>query len=115
MGNKQLLVLSAGARAALLAQVGRLAGALGASQGRLSNASRATGCSGHGLPKTCILLSEIGATLQSAQREVLRAADTLATTVRAPAGPRLLGRLVAILGGSGMCRTGGVGCDQHCG
>ncbi|NWX81279.1 LAMC3 protein, partial [Alca torda] len=69
-----------GARAALLAQVGRLAGALGTARGRLSNASRATGCSGHGLPKTCILLSEIGATLQSAQREILHAEDTLATT-----------------------------------
>lgn len=115
MGSKQLFVLSAGARAALLAQVGRLAGALGTARGRLSNASRATGCSGHGLPKTCILLSEIGTTLQSAQREILHAADTLATTVRAPAGPRLPGGLVAMLGGSGMCRTGEVGCDQHCG
>ncbi|NXN47590.1 LAMC3 protein, partial [Rhinoptilus africanus] len=71
-----------GPRAALLAQVGGLAGALGTAWGRLSNASQATGCSGHGPPKTCILLSEIGATLQSAQREILRAADTLATTVR---------------------------------
>ncbi|NXT52563.1 LAMC3 protein, partial [Pluvianellus socialis] len=69
-----------GARAALLAQVGRLAGALGAARGRLSNASGATGCSGHGLPKTCTLLSEIGTALQSAQREILHAADTLATT-----------------------------------
>ncbi|XP_050763994.1 laminin subunit gamma-3 isoform X2 [Gymnogyps californianus] len=68
-----------GARAALSTQVGRLAGALGTAQGRLSNASQATGCSGHGPPKTCILLSEIGATLQSAQREILHAADTLAT------------------------------------
>ncbi|XP_075375805.1 laminin subunit gamma-3 [Mycteria americana] len=69
-----------GARAALSAQVGRLAGALGTARGRLSNASQATGCSGHGPPKTCILLSEIGAVLQSAQREILHAADTLATT-----------------------------------
>ncbi|NXK28940.1 LAMC3 protein, partial [Arenaria interpres] len=69
-----------GARAALLAQVGQLAGALGTARGRLSNASQATGCSSHGLPKTCVLLSEIGATLQSAQREILHAADTLATT-----------------------------------
>ncbi|NXT03292.1 LAMC3 protein, partial [Jacana jacana] len=68
-----------GARAALLAQVGRLAGALGTVRGRLSNASQATGCSSHGLPKTCVLLSEIEATLQSAQREMLHAADTLAT------------------------------------
>ncbi|XP_075572638.1 laminin subunit gamma-3 [Pelecanus crispus] len=68
-----------GARAALSAQVGRLAGALGSARGRLSNASQATGCSGHGPPKTCILLSEIGAVLQSAQREILHAADTLAT------------------------------------
>ena len=113
VGNKQLLALPAGARAALSTQVGRLAGALGTARGRLSNASQATGCSSHGPPKTCILLSEIGAMLQSAQREILHAADTLATMVRAPAGPRLPEGLVAILGGSGMCRTGGVGCDQH--
>ncbi|NWY56691.1 LAMC3 protein, partial [Chionis minor] len=69
-----------GAWAALLAQVGRLAGALDTARGRLSNASRATGCSGHGLPKTCTLLSEIGTALQSAQQEILHAADTLATT-----------------------------------
>ncbi|KAM6399992.1 laminin subunit gamma-3 [Rhynochetos jubatus] len=69
-----------GARAALSAQVGRLARALGTAQGHLSNASRATGCSNHGPPKTCILLSEIGAVLQLAQREILHAADTLATT-----------------------------------
>ncbi|NXE09516.1 LAMC3 protein, partial [Lophotis ruficrista] len=69
-----------GARAALLAQVGRLAGALGIVRGHLSNASQATGCSGHGPPKTCILLSEIEAVLQSAQRETLHTADTLATT-----------------------------------
>ncbi|KAM6047471.1 laminin subunit gamma-3 isoform 1-T1 [Theristicus caerulescens] len=68
-----------GARAALLAQVGRLAGALGTARGRLSNTSHITGCSSHGPPKTCILLSEIGAMLQSAQREILHAADTLAT------------------------------------
>ncbi|KAM7087989.1 laminin subunit gamma-3 [Ciconia maguari] len=69
-----------GARAALSAQVGQLAGALGTARGRLSNTSQATGCSSHGPPKTCILLSEIGAVLQSAQREILHAADTLATT-----------------------------------
>ncbi|NXN29360.1 LAMC3 protein, partial [Nycticryphes semicollaris] len=69
-----------GARAALLAQVWRLAGALSTAQGHLSNASQATGCSSHGFPKTCILLSEIGATLQSAQQEILHTADTLATT-----------------------------------
>ncbi|NXN15355.1 LAMC3 protein, partial [Indicator maculatus] len=71
-----------GARAALLAQVGWLAGALGTAQGHLSNASRATSCSGHGLTKTCVLLREVGAALQSAQQELLHAADTLATTVR---------------------------------
>uniref|UniRef100_A0A8D0KSP3 Laminin subunit gamma 3 n=1 Tax=Strix occidentalis caurina TaxID=311401 RepID=A0A8D0KSP3_STROC len=69
-----------GARATLLAQVGRLAGALGTARGHLSNASRATGCSSHGPPKTCTLLSEIGTVLQTAQREILHAADTLATT-----------------------------------
>ncbi|NXW55402.1 LAMC3 protein, partial [Eurystomus gularis] len=68
-----------GARAALLAQVGWLAGALGTARGRLSNASQAIGCSSHGPPKTCVLLSEIGAILQSTQREILHAADTLAT------------------------------------
>lgn len=115
MGSKQLLVLPAGARATLLTQVGRLAGVLGTAQHHLSNASKATGCSGHGPPKTCILLSEIGAVLQSAQREILHAADTLATTVRAPTGPGLPVGLVAILGGSGMCRTSGVGCAQHSG
>lgn len=113
MGNEQLLVLPTGARAALSAQVGRLAGSLGTARGHLSNASQATGCSGHGPPKTCILLSEIGAVLQSAQQEILHAADTLATMVRAPAGPGIPGGLVAILGSSGMRRTGGVGCDQH--
>ncbi|NXT81584.1 LAMC3 protein, partial [Zapornia atra] len=69
-----------GARAALSAQVAWLAGALGTARGRLSNASQATSCSGHGPPKTCILLSEIGAVLQSVQREILHAVDTLATT-----------------------------------
>ncbi|XP_075027084.1 laminin subunit gamma-3 [Calonectris borealis] len=68
-----------GARAALSAQVGRLAEALGTARGRLSNTSRATGCSSHGPAKTCVLLSEIGAVLQSAQREILHAADTVAT------------------------------------
>ncbi|XP_061867634.1 laminin subunit gamma-3 [Colius striatus] len=68
-----------GARAALLAQVEWLAGVLGTAQGRLSNASQATDCSSHGPPKTCILLSEIGAVLQSVQRQILHAADTLAT------------------------------------
>ncbi|KAM9217864.1 laminin subunit gamma-3 [Leptosomus discolor] len=68
-----------GARAALLAQVGWLAGALGTMRSRLSNASRATGCSGHGHPKTCTLLSDIGAVLQSAQQEILHTADNLAT------------------------------------
>ncbi|NXJ78013.1 LAMC3 protein, partial [Trogon melanurus] len=70
-----------GAHAALLAQVGWLAGALATAQGRLSNVSQATSCSGHGHPKTCILLSEIGAVLHSAEREILHAADTLATTL----------------------------------
>ncbi|NXK53776.1 LAMC3 protein, partial [Chauna torquata] len=68
-----------GARAALSAQVGRLAGMLSTARGRLSNASQASGCSSHGHPKTCVLLSEIGAVLQSAQREILHAADTLAS------------------------------------
>ncbi|KAJ7407545.1 Laminin subunit gamma-3 [Pitangus sulphuratus] len=76
-----------GAWATLLAQVGQLVGALSTAQGRLTSASQATSCSGHGPPKTCILLSEIGAMLQSAQREILNAADTLATTVSwAPGG-----------------------------
>nr|XP_021399181.2 LOW QUALITY PROTEIN: laminin subunit gamma-3 [Lonchura striata domestica] len=69
-----------GAWATLLVQVGQLAGALNTARGRLTNASRATRCSDHGPPKTCTLLSEIGAVLQSAQREILHAADTLATT-----------------------------------
>ncbi|XP_066837050.1 laminin subunit gamma-3 isoform X1 [Anser cygnoides] len=69
-----------GARAALSVQVGRLAGVLSAARGRLSNASQASGCSDHGHPKMCVLLSEIRAVLQSAQREVLHAADTLAAT-----------------------------------
>ncbi|NXS51981.1 LAMC3 protein, partial [Brachypteracias leptosomus] len=68
-----------GARAALLAQVGWLAGALGTARGRLSNVSQTTSCSSHGPPKTCILLLEIESTLQSAQQEILHAADTLAT------------------------------------
>ncbi|KAF4789172.1 Laminin subunit gamma-3 [Turdus rufiventris] len=68
-----------GAWATLLVQVGQLAGALNTAQGRLTNASRATSCSDHGPPKTCTLLSEIGAVLQSAQQEILHAADTLAT------------------------------------
>ncbi|GAB0198490.1 laminin subunit gamma-3 [Grus japonensis] len=105
--------LPQGAQAALSARVGWLAEALGTARGHLSNASQATGCANHGPPKTCVLLSEIGAVLQSVQREILHAADTLATTVRAPTSPGLPGRLVAILGGSGMCRTGGVGCVQH--
>ncbi|XP_064379837.1 laminin subunit gamma-3 [Dromaius novaehollandiae] len=72
-----------GARAALAEQVGRLAGSLGAARGRLGRASGAAGCSSHsgrGPAKTCALLSEIGAALRSAQREMQRAADALATT-----------------------------------
>ncbi|KAM7033792.1 laminin subunit gamma-3 isoform 1-T1 [Acridotheres tristis] len=69
-----------GAWATLLVQVGQLAGALNTAQGRLTNASRATSCSDHGPPKTCTLLSEIRAVLQSAQQEILQAADTLDTT-----------------------------------
>uniref|UniRef100_A0A8C3UM43 Laminin subunit gamma 3 n=1 Tax=Catharus ustulatus TaxID=91951 RepID=A0A8C3UM43_CATUS len=88
--------------ATLLVQVGQLAGALNTAQGRLTNASRASSCSDHGPPKTCTLLSEIGAVLQSAQQEILHAADTLATMVGALSGPGLLGGLVAILGGAGM-------------
>ncbi|KFO92517.1 Laminin subunit gamma-3, partial [Buceros rhinoceros silvestris] len=68
-----------GARATLLAQIGQLTRALGTMRSRFSNATQATGCSSHGPPKTCILLSEIGAVLQSAEREILHAADTLAT------------------------------------
>lgn len=86
-GNEQLLALPAGARAALSVQVGRLAGVLSAARGRLSNASQASGCSDHGHPKMCVLLSEIRAVLQSAQREVLHAADTLAATVWAREAP----------------------------
>lgn len=82
-GTEQLLALPTGARAVLSMQVGRLAGVLSTARGRLSNASQASGCSDHGHPKTCVLLLEIGAVLQSAQREVLHAADTLAATVRA--------------------------------
>uniref|UniRef100_A0A8C4UH76 Laminin subunit gamma 3 n=1 Tax=Falco tinnunculus TaxID=100819 RepID=A0A8C4UH76_FALTI len=108
VSNKQLLVLPAGAWATLLVQMGQLAGTLGTARGRLSNASRTTGCSGHGPPKTCILLSEIGVVLQSAQREMLHTVDTLAAMVRAPISPGLLGGLVAILGSNGMCRSGGV-------
>ncbi|XP_068771115.1 laminin subunit gamma-3 [Struthio camelus] len=69
-----------GARAALAEQVGRLAGSLSAARGRLSNGSEAAGCSGRSPAKTCVLLSEIGAALRSAQREIQQAADTLATT-----------------------------------
>ncbi|KAM6297000.1 laminin subunit gamma-3 [Aegotheles albertisi] len=69
-----------GARDGLSVQVMRLAAVLGTAWGRLSNASQATGCDGHGPPKTCVLLAEIGAVLQSAQREIRDAADTLATT-----------------------------------
>ncbi|NXX38600.1 LAMC3 protein, partial [Tricholaema leucomelas] len=71
-----------GAQAALLAQVGWLAEALGSARSHLSNASRASSCSGHGPSKTCALLWEVGATLQSAQQQLLQAADTLATMVR---------------------------------
>lgn len=102
-------MLPTGAWATLLVQVGQLAGALNTAQGRLSSASRATSCSDHGPPKTCTLLSEIGAVLQSAQQEILHAADTLATTVGAPRGPGLLMGVVAILGGTGMCLPGLLG------
>ncbi|POI28520.1 hypothetical protein CIB84_007730 [Bambusicola thoracicus] len=69
-----------GAHAVLSAQVGRLAGMLSTAWGHLSNAIGASGCSRHGPPKTCTLLSEIRAVLQSAQQEILHAADTLAAT-----------------------------------
>lgn len=105
MGN-ELLVLPTGAWATLLVQVGQLAGALNIAQGRLTNASQATSCSDHGPPKTCTLLSEIGAVLQSAQQEILQAADTLATTVGALSSPGLLRGLVAMLEGSGMRSPG---------
>lgn len=100
MGNK-MLVLPTGAWATLLVQVGQLAGALNTARGRLSNASQATSCSDHGPPKTCTLLSEIGAVLQSAQEQILHAADTLTTMVGALRGPGLLRVLVAILGALG--------------
>ncbi|XP_021269242.1 laminin subunit gamma-3 isoform X1 [Numida meleagris] len=67
-----------GAHATLLAQVGRLSGMLSTAQGHLSNAIGASSCSSHGPPKTCTLLSDIGAVLQSAQREILHAANALA-------------------------------------
>ncbi|NXL95306.1 LAMC3 protein, partial [Alectura lathami] len=67
-----------GARATFLAQVGQLAGTLSTTWGRVSNITQASSCSSHGLSKTCTLLSEIGAALQSAQQEILHAADTLA-------------------------------------
>lgn len=85
-GTQKFHALPAGARAVLSMQVGRLAGVLSTARGRLSNASQASGCSDHRHPKTCVLLSEIGAVLQSAQREVLHAADTLAATVRGSGG-----------------------------
>lgn len=44
--------------------------------------------------------------LQSAQQEILQAADTLATTVGALSSPGLLRGLVAMLEGSGMCSPG---------
>ncbi|OXB69100.1 hypothetical protein ASZ78_009576 [Callipepla squamata] len=69
-----------GAHATLSVQVGRLSGMLSSAGSRLSNAIRASGCSSHGPSKTCTLLSEIGVVLQSAQREILHATDTLAAT-----------------------------------
>lgn len=80
-----------GAHAVLSTQVGRLSGMLSTAQGHLSNAIGASGCSSRGPPKTCTLLSEIRAVLQSAQQEILHAADTLAATVRAPDGSGCLG------------------------
>lgn len=106
-----MLVLPTGAWATLLVQVGQLAGALNTAQGHLTNASRATRCSHHGPPKTCTLLSEIGAVLQSAQQEILHAADTLATTVGALSGPGLMRGVVTILGATGMYLPGLLGWD----
>ncbi|XP_062446944.1 laminin subunit gamma-3 [Rhea pennata] len=72
--------LPRGAGAALAEQAGRLAGSLSAARSRLGSAGAAAGCSGRGPGKACALLLEIGAALRSAQRDLLRAADTLATT-----------------------------------
>lgn len=107
MGNKMLL-LPTGAWATLLVQVGQLAGALNTAQGRLTNASWATSCSDHGRPKTCTLLSEIGAVLQSAQQEILHTANTLATTVGALRAPEGAG---GNPGGTGMCLQRLLGWD----
>lgn len=116
MGN-ELLVLPTGAWATLLVQVGTLAGALSTARGRLTNASRATSCSDHGPSKTCTLLSEIGAVLESAHKEILHATDTLATTVGLSVALGSPEGVVAMLGGSGMSppRLVGVGCDQQSG
>uniref|UniRef100_A0A7M4FT88 Laminin subunit gamma 3 n=1 Tax=Crocodylus porosus TaxID=8502 RepID=A0A7M4FT88_CROPO len=70
-----------GAKVMFLEQVAQLEGSVSAAWGRLRNASGAVGCASSGSDKTCILLSEISAVLQSAQQEIQQAADTLATMV----------------------------------
>lgn len=104
-------MLPTGARATFLAQVGQLTEALGTVRSHFNNVTQATGCSSHGPSKTCILLLEIRAVLQSAEREILHTADTLATMVRAPAGPRAAGVGGGHPGGAVGC-AGLVGWDM---
>uniref|UniRef100_A0A452IMF2 Laminin subunit gamma-3 n=1 Tax=Gopherus agassizii TaxID=38772 RepID=A0A452IMF2_9SAUR len=69
------------AKALFLEQVAQLEGSVGTEWGRLRNISGTVGCVSGSDEKTCILLSEISAVLQSTQRELQQAAATLATMV----------------------------------
>uniref|UniRef100_A0A8C4VW64 Laminin subunit gamma-3 n=1 Tax=Gopherus evgoodei TaxID=1825980 RepID=A0A8C4VW64_9SAUR len=80
-GDQGLPVLLADAKALFLEQVAQLEGSVGTEWGRLRNISGTVGCASGGDEKTCILLSEISAVLQSTQRELQQAAATLATMV----------------------------------
>uniref|UniRef100_A0A8C0GGQ0 Laminin subunit gamma-3 n=1 Tax=Chelonoidis abingdonii TaxID=106734 RepID=A0A8C0GGQ0_CHEAB len=69
------------AKALFVEQVAQLEGSVGTTWGRLRNISGTVACASGGDEKTCILLSEISAVLQSTQRELQQAAATLATMV----------------------------------
>ncbi|XP_066466960.1 laminin subunit gamma-3 [Tiliqua scincoides] len=73
-----------GAKAAFLEEVAQLEASLSDSQSWLKNVSGALGCDGRGVPKACVLLSDIRSTLQATRREVQMASETLATMVIPP-------------------------------
>uniref|UniRef100_A0A8D0H9C7 Laminin subunit gamma-3 n=1 Tax=Sphenodon punctatus TaxID=8508 RepID=A0A8D0H9C7_SPHPU len=68
-------------RAVFLEQAAQLGGTVYDAWSRLRNASETLGCASSRDEKTCILFSDVSTVLQSTQREIQRAAETLAVMV----------------------------------